>query len=71
MKTKIASIFGIRKSKLIVTGWRLPPDDDNDILRICADIDNVNHLHVQERQWENSPEKKTTGKEGTLHCYLF
>lgn len=64
MKKKIAKETGIPKSKLVLTGWKLPPDGDDDILRICADLENINNLIAQERKWVNSPERHPTDREG-------
>lgn len=64
LKEEISKEFKIPKSRLIITGWRLPPDGDSDILMLCSNVDDINLLHVQEREWENRPEKKTTENEG-------
>lgn len=64
LKDQIEKEFGIPKSRLVVTGWVLPPDTDNDVLKYCSHISDVNYLHVEERRWENSPIKEINEHRG-------
>lgn len=71
LKKKIAKKTDIPKSRLLLTGWRLPPDADDDILRICADLENINNLIVRERKWVNIPARQPNDTEGMFTKVLL
>lgn len=50
LKDKIENVIRIPKSKIKITGWMLPPNTDSDVLRVCSNLEKVNHLTVLERK---------------------